>query len=453
MARDADSDRFDAIVVGAGPAGEVVAGRLSERGMKVALVEAELIGGECAYWACIPSKTLLRPGEVRFEAQRAPGTSSPEQRWQEIADYRDYMIRHLDDSGEVDSYAKLGVEVFKGAGTLTGRRTLAVGDRELESERIILATGSETGIPPIPGLEQAGYWTNREATTFERPPASAAIIGGGPVGIELAQLLRRFDTKVHLIESADRLLSREDERVSEMILEALRADGVDVHVSAEVESVGAHDGVRSVSLAGGATLDASELIVAAGRKPRIAQLGLEHAGIDPGERGIEVDERCRVGDGIWAVGDVTGTSPFTHVAKYQARVACADIAGESPRADYHAIPRVVFSDPELAAVGMTAAGAAEAGIDAVSATLELAGAIARPWTYETDPRGELCVIADRERRILIGAWAVGPLAGEWIHYAALAIKARLPLALLHDTVAQFPTYTEAYLKALERLDL
>jgi pyruvate/2-oxoglutarate dehydrogenase complex dihydrolipoamide dehydrogenase (E3) component len=453
MAGDSESGRFDAIIVGAGPAGEVVATRLGDHGLRTALVEAELVGGECAYWACIPSKTLLRPGEVRLEAQRAAGTSAPEQQWSDIAAYRDYMIRDLDDSHEIESYEKSGVSVIKGAGRLAGPGRVEAGGRTLQSDRVIVATGSEAHIPSIPGLRDSGYWTNREATTFSEVPDSVVILGGGPVGIELAQMLRRFGADVHLVETADRLLAREESRVSELILEAVREDGIDVHLGAKVASVSNGDGHRSVQLEGTEALRARELVVATGRAPRIEGLSLESVGIEAGPSGIEVDERCRAAEGVWAVGDVTGAMPFTHVAKYQARIACDDIAGEAARADYAAIPRVVFCDPEVAAVGLTEQQAKDAGIDVVSAGLELPKAIARPWTYETEPRGELTLIADRARRILVGAWAVAPLASEWIHYAALAIKAQIPLAVLRDTVAQFPSYTEGYLKALEALEL
>jgi pyruvate/2-oxoglutarate dehydrogenase complex dihydrolipoamide dehydrogenase (E3) component len=452
MSTTADSDRFDAIILGAGPAGEVAASRLSERGLGVALVEQELVGGECAYWACIPSKTLLRPGEVQGEAERAAGSSTPELRWREAAEYRDFMIRHLDDKNEIEGYEKSGVRVFKGQGSLRGPGKVEVDGQTLQGERIVVATGSEANIPPIEGLDGVGYWTNREATTLSDPPDSAVVLGGGPVGIELAQLMHRFGTDVHLVESADRLLAREDPRVSELLLEAIRADGIDVRLGSAVSSVSTSGGHRVVHF-GGEEIGASELVVAVGRKPRVDGLSLESVGLSPGPRGIEVDEHCRAAEGIWAIGDVTGQMPFTHVAMYQARIACADIAGESVRADYAAIPRVVFSDPEVAAVGMTEAQAYEAGLDVATARLPLGEAIARPWTFEKDPRGELAVIVDRRARVLVGAWAVGPLASEWIHYAALAIKARIPIAVLKDTVAQFPTYTEVYLKALERLEL
>jgi pyruvate/2-oxoglutarate dehydrogenase complex dihydrolipoamide dehydrogenase (E3) component len=449
---NAQPDRFDAIVIGAGPAGEVVASRLPGRGLRTALVEQELIGGECAYWACIPSKTLLRPGEVIGEARRVRGVGEGDVRWREVAEYRDFMIRNLDDAKQVEEYEGTGVTVIKGRGSIRRPGEVQVGERILRGDRIVIASGSEPLIPPIDGLREAGYWTNREATTFEQPPESAIVLGGGPVGIELSQMLRRFGADVHLLEAADRLLAREDERVSELLIEALRADGIDVHVGAEVSSVSAGEGGRTAHFAGG-QVSARELIVAVGRAPRVQALSLGRVGIKPGKRGIEVDERCRAAEGIWAVGDVTGEMPFTHTAKYQGRIAVADIAGDTARAQYAAIPRVVFSDPEVAAVGMTEAQARDAGIDTASTRLVLGEAIARPWTYEAEPRGELSIVVDRARRLLVGAWAVGPLASEWIHYAALAIRAEVPVEVLSDTVAQFPSFTEAYQKALEALDL
>jgi dihydrolipoamide dehydrogenase len=342
------------------------------------------------------------------------------------------------------------VSVFKGEGSLLGPNEVAVGDETIETKRIVIATGSDSLIPPIDGLEQAGYWTNRQATTLKTVPASVTVLGGGPVGVELAQMLRRFGSEVHLLEAAERLLSREDERVSELLLEALREDEIDVRLNAKVTSVRASGNGRTVRF-GDQEVGADELVIAVGRKPRLGELSLERAGIEPGEKGIEVDERCRAGDGIWAIGDVTGVMPFTHVGKYQGRVACADILGRPARAEYGAVPRVVFSDPEVAAVGMTEEQATAAGIEPVTSHIRLSESIARPWTFETEPRGELCVIADPKAQVLVGAWAVGPLAGEWIHYAALAIKTAVPLSVLRDTVAQFPTYTEAYLNALEAL--
>jgi dihydrolipoamide dehydrogenase len=445
------SDRFDAVVIGAGPAGETAASRLNDQGLRTALIERELVGGECAYWACIPSKTLLRPPEVRFEAKRTAGTSAPEQRWAEIAEYRDYMIRHLDDTKQVDGYEQAGVRVYKGEAKLAGPGRVQVAGRAIETERVVIATGSDARIPSIPGLAEAGYWTNREATTLKEIPESIVILGGGPVGIELGQFMRRFGTDVSIIETADRLLPREDPRVSELTAATLREDGIELHLGVAASEVSASDVFRTVRLDNGADVSARELLVAVGRAPRVQGIGLESVGIEPNPHGIGVDERCRAGEGVWAIGDVTGVMPFTHVGMYQGRIASADIAGQPARADYTAIPRVVFSDPEIAAVGLTERQASEQALSVVSARVELADAIARPWTYEKDPRGEIGILADRERRVLLGAWAVSPLAGEWIHYAALAIKTQTPLEVLRDTVAQFPTYTEAYLQAIESL--
>jgi dihydrolipoamide dehydrogenase len=282
-------------------------------------------------------------------------------------------------------------------------------------------------------------------------PESVIVLGGGPAGIELAQMLHRFGAEVRLIEAGDRLLAREDPRVSELVRYFLVEDGIEVNLGAEVTSVTTDDRGRTVRF-GDRDATAEVLLVEIGRRPRLAGLQLENAGIDAGSRGIPVDERCRAADGVWAVGDVTGQAQFTHVAMYQARIACGDIAGREVRADYRAVPRVVFCDPEVASVGMSEVEARDSGIEVGTSRVALGEVITRPRTYETDPRGELEVIVDRGRDVLVGVWAVGPLASEWIHYGALAIKAELPLATLTDAVAQFPTYTEAYLKALEALD-
>jgi pyruvate/2-oxoglutarate dehydrogenase complex dihydrolipoamide dehydrogenase (E3) component len=445
-------DSFDAVVIGTGPAGEVAVSRLAAQGLRIALVERELIGGECAYWACIPSKTLLRPPEARAEARRAAGVEEPAQHWTQVAEYRDYMIRNLDDSGQVKGYEDQGVTVVKGEGRISGPGRIEVDGRVLRTDRIVVATGSDAAIPPIEGLEEAGYWTNREATTLTELPSSIVILGGGPVGVELGQLLRRFGTEVTLVEAADRLLSREDPAVGELMRDVLTAEGIDVRLRARAERVRMEAGQRVVTLAGGEDVRGHELLVATGRRPRVAGLGLEIVGIDPDPKGIEVDRRCRAGDGVWAVGDVTGVMPFTHVGMYQGRIVAADIAGREPRADYSAIPRVVFSDPEVAAVGLTEQQAREQGLSVSTSHISLPEVLARPWTYEKDPRGDLGLVADRDAGVLVGAWAVAPLAGEWIHQAALAVKTGAPLEVLRDTVAQFPTFSEGFLKAVEALD-
>jgi len=447
------SENFDAIVIGAGPAGEVASSRLLKQGLRTALVERELVGGECGYWACIPSKTLLRAPEAQAEARRTAGLDEPGVRWQEIVKYRDYMIRDLDDSGAVAGYEKSGVTVVKGEARIKAPATITVDDRQLTAERIVIATGSEAVIPPIAGLEKAGYWTNREATTLTEVPKDAIVLGGGPVGIELGQMLCRYGAEVTIVQGAERLIDREDPRVSELIAEALQADGIELRLGQHATAVTLDGERRTVELDSGEAVDAERVIVATGRRPRAQNLGLEALGVELGDRGeIPIDERCRVGDGIWAIGDVTGVSLFTHVGKYQARIACADIAGQPARADYRAVPRVVFSDPEIAAVGLTAEQAAEQGIQVCQASADLMS-VARTETYGQGISGEVGVLADVERRILVGAWAVGPLASEWIHQAVLAVRAEISIDVLSDTIAQFPTFTEAYLPALEKLKL
>ncbi|HET8978176.1 MAG TPA: NAD(P)/FAD-dependent oxidoreductase [Solirubrobacteraceae bacterium] len=447
------ADRFDVAILGAGPAGEHAAYALVDAGRRVLLIERELIGGECSNWACIPTKTLLRPGEVRGESERAAGTDAAGLDWPALAAYRDYMTSAGDDSARVAGYDEMGVRVVKGDGQLTGRGRLRVGEEEFAAEHILISTGSDPVIPPIEGLEAAGYWTNREATALHEIPRSAVLIGGGPVGIELAQFLRRFGSEVALVEGADRLVAREDEAVCELLRDALAADGIDVHIGVQATRVARDGDQRLVTLDDGRELRGEQVVVAVGRRPRARGIGLETIGIGGDLRAVPVDEHCRVTDGVWAAGDCTGVLLFTHVAKYQARVALADMLGRPIRADYRAIPRVIFTDPEVAAVGMTAAEARDSGHDVATAVIDLPGSIARPYTYEQNPRGKLGIVADRRRRVMLGAWAVAPLASEWIHQAVLAIKAQVPLEILLETVAQFPSYSEAYLSALQQLTL
>jgi pyruvate/2-oxoglutarate dehydrogenase complex dihydrolipoamide dehydrogenase (E3) component len=447
------ADHFDVAIVGAGPAGEHAANALAGQGRRVLLIERELIGGECSNWACIPTKTLLRPTEVRGESERAAGTDAAVLNWPALARYRDYMTSAGDDSSRVKGYEDMGVKVVKGDGRLAGPGRLEVGTRSFSAAQILISTGSDPVIPPIDGLQEAGYWTNREATALEEIPASAVIIGGGPVGIELAQFLHRFGTRVALVQGGPRLVPREDGRACELLTDALREAGIDVHLDASAVAVRRDGSERVVELEGGQELHGEQVIVCVGRRPRSEDIGLETVGIEAGAHGIPIDGHCRVTDGVWAAGDCTGVMLFTHLAKYQARVAMADMRGQPVPADYRAIPRVIFTDPEVAAVGLTADQAAEQGLDVASARISLPDSIARPSTYEQDPRGELGVILDRGRRVLVGAWAVSPLASEWIHQAVLAIRAEVPYEVLIDTVAQFPSYSEAFLSGLQALEL
>lgn len=457
------SEDVDVIVLGMGPGGEVAASRLLAAGRKVAVVERELIGGECAYWGCIPSKTLLRPPDARAEAERAAGLSRPTLQWPALRDHRDDMIRHLDDTKQVEGYADQGATVIKAAGRLTGRTSqgrlqVEAGGRQLSAEHVILATGSQAIHPDIPGLGEGSdvpVWTNREATNLVDIPDRALMIGGSAVAVELGQFLARMGSQVTLVQRGDRLMTREEPRVGELAQAALEADGIHVRLSSQVTratatTAGGKVGA-SVEFDDGTTSQVDVIVLGTGRAPRTADLGLEAVGVDP-SGGLRLDDHCRLVDGLWAIGDVTGQAMFTHVAMYQARVVVDTILGNPRTAHYEGIPRVVFADPEIAAVGMTTAQAQHAGLEVTSTEVDLPEAIARPWTYETDPRGTLGLLADRHTKVLIGAWAVAPMAGEWIHQAALAIRAQIPLDILRDQVAQFPTYSEAYLAGLDQLD-
>ena len=446
------SEQYDAVVIGLGPGGEVAAGRLLAAGRRVAVIERELIGGECAYWACIPSKTLLRPPEARAEAGRVAGTGRPEIDWPALRDYRDYMIRHLDDTAQVDGYRSQGATVIKGIAQLAGPGRVEVDGQILEADHVIVATGSEAVRPLIDGLDQAEVWTNREATTLTDIPNRVVVIGGSAVGVELGQFLARMGAQVTIVQRSEGLVDREEPRVGQLTRAILEADGIDVRVRTQARRVTRSGPATAVELDDGTTVDTDVILLATGRRPRTAGLGLETVGLHPDQRGaIPVDEHCQAAEGLWAIGDVTGVALFTHVAMYQGRIVVDNIAGRSRLAHYEGIPRVIFADPEIAAAGLTEAQARQAGIDLITAEIDLAESIARPWTYQKDPAGTLGILADRGQQVLVGAWAVAPLAGEWIHQAALAIRARIPIETLLDQVAQFPTYTEGYLQALEQL--
>ena len=450
------AEKFDAIILGMGPGGEVVAGRLLGAGKKVAVVERELLGGECAYWACIPSKTLLRPPEVKSEATRAFGTGTPELYLKEIFDYRDYIIRNLDDSRAVESYEEMGATVVRGEGRLDGPGHVEVNGETLEADHVVVATGSASNILPIEGIENVPMWTNREATTTREVPERAVIVGGGPNGLETSQWLSRLGSQVTLVQSPNTLINREDPQVSEIIRPILEEEGIDVRVGRRVEKARKEDGSAVVTLDDGEEIETDVVVIVAGRTPRVEGIGLESLGVEVDDKGLSVDDRCRVEggpEGLWAVGDVTGVMLFTHIAQYQGKIVADNILGGDRRADYRGIPRVVFSDPEIAATGLTEEEARNQGIDVASINLELPRVLARSVTYEKEPRGNLGLVVDRQERVIVGAWAVAPLAGEWIHQACLAVKTRMSVDTLLDSVFQFPTFSQAYLEALEKIDL
>jgi pyruvate/2-oxoglutarate dehydrogenase complex dihydrolipoamide dehydrogenase (E3) component len=444
-------DQFDVVILGGGPAGEVAVNTLLKAGKRIALIEREVIGGECSNWGCIPSKTLLRPAELKAQSTRAAGVSTPALDFDRLAAYRDYMVSHHNDSKRVARYEERGVAVCKDEARLDGPGRVAVNGRVLEAGAVVVATGAEAVIPPIPGLADAGYWTNRDVTDLTEIPESAVFIGGGVVAVELGQFLARFGSRVTIVQGPPALANREAPQIGQRLAEILEEDGIELRLGRRAEAARREDGEAVVTLDDGSEARGAALVVATGRRPHVEGIGLETVGIEPGPRGIEVDERCRAADAVWAIGDVTGVAMFTHVGKYQARIAAADICGLPAKADYRAVPRVIFTDPEVAAVGLTEEAARARGMDVAAATIDLPTSIARPYTYEEDPKGTFGVVVDRQRHVLVGAWAVAPLASEWIHQAVLAIRAEIPLAVLTDTIAQFPTFSEALGTALRAL--
>jgi pyruvate/2-oxoglutarate dehydrogenase complex dihydrolipoamide dehydrogenase (E3) component len=440
---------YDAVVIGAGPAGEVIAGELADAEMSVAICERELVAGECSFWACIPSKTLLRPGEAIAEARHAPGAREAVTGKLDSAsafEWRNFMVGDWKDDDKVEWLDEKGIRLYRGDARIEGPGKVAIAEETIETERIILATGSEPVIPPIDGLQELeGLWTNREATGAKEVPERLIVLGGGPVGVELGQAFARMGASVAIAEGEDRLLSKESERAGELLGDALEAEGIELKLGAKASAAEPRADGYALSFEDGSELRGEKLLVATGRRPRIDRLGLENAGIEPDEKGnVEVDERLRAGDGVWAIGDVAGIMPFTHVGKYQARIAAADILGRKARADYRAIPRVVFTDPQVAAVGEPE------GEREGSASLE---SVARTSTYTreyAERPGFLTLFADGDR--LTGAVAVGPEAGEWLQQATLAIRAEVPIATLRDVIQPFPTFSEAFVSALADLD-
>ncbi|MCA1731250.1 MAG: NAD(P)/FAD-dependent oxidoreductase [Actinobacteria bacterium] len=449
------AEKFDAIILGMGPGGENVAGRLLKAGKNVAVVERELLGGECAYWACIPSKTLLRPPELKGEATRAFGTGTPHIYPEDLFDYRDYIIRNLDDSGQVENYEGMGARVIRGEGHLAGQGRVEVNGETLEADHVVVATGSEQNMLPIEGVEEVTVWTNREATTTHEIPGRAVIVGGGANGIETSQWLSRLGCSVTIVQSPETLINREDPQVGELLKGYLEEEGIGVRVSRRAEKARKEGEDAVITLDDGEEIRTDVLIMTAGRTPRVEGIGLDSIGVEENKGGLTVDDHCRVEgtSGLWAVGDVTGVLLFTHVAQYQGRIVATNILGEDRRADYKGVPRVVFSDPEVAATGLTEEQARDRDMNVASINLDLSSSIARPVTYEREPRGDLGLVVDRDERVIVGAWAVAPQAGEWIHQACLAVKARIPIDTMLDSVFQFPTFSQGYLEALEKLDL
>ncbi|MBS1885451.1 MAG: NAD(P)/FAD-dependent oxidoreductase, partial [Actinobacteria bacterium] len=421
---------YDAIVLGAGPAGEVVAGRLADAGWKVAIVEQDLVGGECSYYACMPSKALLRPADVLAEARRIPGVPVDEDSGLDPAAVlarRDVVIHDEDDSGQLPWLEERKIDLFRGAGRFVGEGRIVVGDEELVAARaVIVATGSGAKMPPIDGLDSVRAWNNRDATTAKAVPGSMIVLGGGPVGAELAQAWASLGTKVTLVDAGDHLLGRDEPFAGEEVAAALRGRfGVDVRVGSEVDSVRAGGVGVIVELEGGGAVEGEELLVAVGRKPHTDGIGLEAIGVEPDERGfVEVDDRMRVGgsDRLFAIGDVNGRALFTHVGEYQAWIVAENLLGREVEAVAEAIgsPRVTFTDPQVAAVGKTLAEAEAAGIDARVVEVPTDGSPGASFQGKgTGGRSRLVI--DRAKGTIVGATFTGFETADFLQAATIAI--------------------------------